>query len=363
MQSADEKLEMPDYLRIMAENDASDLFCSAGAPVQIKMGGKTRPLETDPLHPGAPRALAYSLMTEAQILEFEEKKEMNLGISMGDVGRFRVNVYFQRSEVAMVVRYIKSDIPTLETLGLPKILKSLIMEKRGLVLIAGASGSGKSTTLASMIDYRNEIQSGHILCIEDPIEFLHRHKKSVVDQREVGIDTDSFENALKNAMREAPDVIMIGEILDRMTMQHAITYSETGHLCISTLHANNANQAIDRIVNFFPEDSRSQLLLDLSLNLKAVISQRLISARGGGLIPAMEIMLGTPYVSELIRRGSMDEIKAVMAKSTDPGVCTFDQSLFELYSNGKISLEDALANADSATDLKLRIRLSERNKP
>ena len=350
---------MLDYLRLMAESDASDLFCSVGTPVHIKIGGATSPIETAPLAPGTTREMAYSLMNESQIREFEATREMNLAISVHEIGRFRINVYLQRNEVAMVVRYIKSDIPSIESLGLPVFLEKLIMEKRGLILVAGASGSGKSTTLAAMINCRNENETGHILCIEDPIEFLHRHKKSVVDQREVGIDTDSFDAALRNAMREAPDVIVIGEILDRQTMQHAITYAETGHLCLSTLHSNNANQAIDRIVNFFPEDARGQLLLDLSLNLKAVISQRLIQEKEGKRVPAVEIMLNTPYISELIRRGSMDEIKAVMGKSTDPGVCTFDQSLFELYANGKIRMEEALRNADSATDLKLRIRLSE----
>lgn len=350
---------MPDYLRLMAENDASDLFCSVGTSVHIKIGGATAPVDTEPLLPGSTRKMAYSLMSESQIREFEETREMNLAISMSDIGRFRINVYLQRNEVAMVIRFIKSDIPSIESLGLPQILKNLIMEKRGLILVAGASGSGKSTTLAAMLNYRNENEAGHILCIEDPIEFLHRHKKSVIDQREVGIDTDSFDNALRNAMREAPDVIMIGEILERQTMQHAISYAETGHLCISTLHSNNANQAIDRIVNFFPEEARRQLLLDLSLNLKAVISQRLVAAKEGKQVPAMEIMLNTPYVSELIHRGSMHEIKAVMGKSTDPGVCTFDQSLFDLYSSGMIRGDEALRNADSATDLKLRIRLSE----
>lgn len=350
---------MLDFLKLMAENDASDLFCSVGTPVHIKIGGATSPIDAQPLIPGATREMAYSLMNESQIREFEATREMNLAVSVADIGRFRINVYYQRNEVAMVVRFIKSDIPSLESLGLPPVLKMLIMEKRGLILVAGASGSGKSTTLAAMINYRNENAAGHILCVEDPIEFLHKHKKSVVDQREVGIDTDSFDNALKNAMREAPDVIMIGEILDRKTMQHAITYAETGHLCLSTLHSNNANQAIDRIINFFPEDAKGQLLLDLSLNLQAVISQRLVSAKEGKLVPAIEVMLNTPYISELIHRGSMGEIKAVMGKSTDPGVCTFDQSLFDLYSNGIIRIEEALRNADSATDLKLRIRLSE----
>ncbi|HQT26016.1 MAG TPA: PilT/PilU family type 4a pilus ATPase, partial [Burkholderiales bacterium] len=244
----------------MAENDASDLFFSAGAPVHMKIGGKISPVGEAPLFPGAAKQMAYSLMSEAQIRQFEAAREMNLAFSMEGTGRFRINVYLQRTEVAMVVRYVKSDVPSIASLSLPSVLEALVMEKRGLILVVGASGSGKSATLAAMIDYRNENDAGHILCIEDPIEFLHRHKKSVVDQREVGIDTDSFDAALRNAMREAPDVIMIGEILDRQTMQHAITYSETGHLCLSTLHSSNANQAIDRILNFFPESASGQLL-------------------------------------------------------------------------------------------------------
>lgn len=352
-------METLDYLKLMAEKDASDLFCSVGTPVHMKIGGVTSPVDAAALVPGSTKAMAYSLMSESQIREFEMTREMNLAISISEMGRFRINVYLQRTEVAMAVRFIKSEIPSIGFLGLPGVIEDLVMERRGLILVVGASGSGKSTTLAAMIHHRNENEAGHILCIEDPIEFLHRHEKSVVDQREVGIDTDSFDAALKNAMREAPDVIMIGEILDRQTMQHAITYSETGHLCLSTLHSNNANQAIDRILNFFPESARGQLLFDLSLNLKAVISQRLITGTEKKRVPAVEIMLNTPYIAELIRRGNMAEMKAVMAKSTDPGVCTFDQSLFDLYSTEKISLTEALRNADSATDLKLRIRLAQ----
>lgn len=352
-------MEISEYLKLMAESGASDLFFSVGTSVRMKAGGTMQAVGDVPLAPGSTRKMAYSLMNESQIGEFETKKEMNLAVSVTGIGRFRINAYFQRNEVAMVVRYIRSEIPSFESLGLPSVLGELAMEMRGLILAAGASGSGKSTTLAAMIDYRNENDTGHILCIEDPIEFLHRHKKSVVDQREVGIDTETFDAALKNAMREAPDAIMIGEILDRQTMQHAISYAETGHLCLSTLHSNNANQAIGRIVNFFPAEAREQLLLDLSLNLKAIVSQRLLPKKEGGLVPALEIMLNTPYISELIRRGNMEEIKSVMAKSTDPGVCTFDQSLFELHAAGKIEMAEALRNADSATDLRLRIRLSE----
>jgi len=351
-------LDISQYLKLMVEKNASDLFFSVGAPVNIKIDGVTRPINMQPLVTGTSKEMAYSLMNESQIRQFEATLEMNLAISVQAIARFRVNIYRQRGEVAMVVRLIKGKIPSIESLQLPPHLKNMIMVKRGLILIVAASSSGKSTTLAAMIDYRNENQTGHILCIEDPIEFLHLHKKSMVDQREVGIDTESYEAALKNAMREAPDVIMIGEIRDRQTMQHAISYAETGHLCLSTLHSNNANQAIDRIVNFFPEEARPQLLLDLSLNLKAVISQRLITGVDGKLVPAIEILLKTPYIAELIHKGNMDEIKAAMAKNTDLGMCTFDQSLFDLYKSGKITLDEALRNADSRNDLALRIRLT-----
>ena len=357
-EQAEHNMDTFQYLRLMVEKNASDLFFSVGAPVNIKIDGITRPINVPPLPPGSTKELAYSLMNESQVRQFEATSEMNLALTVQDIGRFRVNVYLQRSEVAMVIRFIKSKIPTVETLGLPLLLKKLIMEKRGLVLLVGSTGSGKSTTLAAMIDYRNENMTGHILSIEDPIEFVHSHKKSVVDQREVGIDTESYEAALKNAMREAPDVIMIGEIRDRQTMQHAIAYAETGHLCLSTLHSNNANQAIDRIVNFFPEEAREQLLLDLSLNLKAVVSQRLIPSIDGKLVPAVEVLLNTPYIADLIHKGNMDEMKAVMAKGNELGMCTFDQSLFNLYKENKISLEEALRNADSKNDLGLRIRLS-----
>ena len=285
--------------------------------------------------------------------------EGNLAISISGLGRFRVNVFRQRGDVAMVIRYIKGQIPSLEELNLPITLKQLIMEPRGLVLVVGSTGSGKSTTLASMVNYRNENATGHILTIEDPVEFLHTHKKSVVDQREVGLDTLSYEVALKNAMREAPDVILIGEIRDRHTMQHAIAYAETGHLCLSTLHANNANQALDRIVNFFPDSAHHQLYMDLSLNLKAVISQRLIKSKDGKRVPAVEIMLLSTFVAELIQKGDIHAVKEAMEHGNERGMQTFDQALYKLYREGRITQEEALANADSRNNLSLRMRLDE----
>lgn len=346
------------YLKLMVEQNASDLFFSVGAIPHIKLEGVMIPLQAPVMQPGDVKALAYGIMSQKQQAQFEATLEMNLSISLRDTGRFRVNVYQQRGEVAMVVRYIKANVPSFAQLSLPPILEKLVMLKRGLVLIVGATGSGKSTTLAAMINYRNEQIASHILCIEDPIEFIHRHKKSVVDQREIGLDTMSYTDALKNAMREVPDVITIGEIRDRETMQHAIAYADTGHLCLSTLHANNANQAIERIINFFPEDARKQLLMDLSINLQGVISQRLIPGLAARQVPAVEVMLWSPLVSDLIQGGRIDEIKAIMARSNELGMMTFDQSLFELCDAGKISMEQALRNADSQTDLKLRIKLS-----
>ncbi len=345
----------------MVDQNGSDLFLSAGAPPNLKVDGVTRPVNVEPFKSGEVKALAHSVMNEQQKRSFEETMECNLSITAEGIGRFRYNMYVQKNEVAMVVRYIKSKIPSFEQLGLPAVLRDLIMLKRGLVLIVGSAGSGKSTTLAAMIDYRNTHATGHILCIEDPIEFMHEHKRSIVDQREVGIHTLSYEEALKNAMREAPDVIMIGEIRDRATMQHAMAYAETGHLCVSTLHANNANQAIERIINFFPEEAQRQLFMDLSLNLKGVMSQRLIPAIDQRQALAVEVMLASAYISDLIQKGQIDVIKAAMAKSNEEGMKTFDQSLFELYSAGKISLEQALNNADSHTDLALRVRLTGKN--
>lgn len=352
-------MDITPYLHLMIEKTASDLFFSTGAPVNIKIEGNTRPVDKTVLPPGAVKKLAYSIMTDDQVREFESSMEMNLAISARNMGRFRVNVYRQRGEVAMVIRYIKGVIPTIEDLNLPEILKSLVTEPRGLILVVGATGSGKSTTLASMIDFRNSNKTGHIVTIEDPIEFIHRHKMSIVDQREIGLDTLSYSNALKNALREAPDVILVGEVRDREAMQHAMTLSETGHLCLTTLHASNANQALDRIINLFPDAMRQQLLLDLSFNLRAIVSQRLVVSTDGKRVPAVEVLLNSPYVSELIQKGEIDSIREAMEQSTDSGMQTFDQALYVLYKAGKISLKDALDNADSRNNLGLRIRLSE----
>ncbi len=346
------------YLKFAVQARASDLFLTVGAPPSLKVQGIMQPMNLARLNSGAVKALAYSVMRPSQIPEFERTLEYDLATGYEGLGRFRFNIYMQRGEVALVARYITAEIPTLDQLVLPPILKDLAMLKRGLVLIVGAAGSGKSTTLASMIDHRNSIVTGHILTVEDPIEFVHAHKKSLVDQREVGLDTRSFEDALRHAMREAPDVIMIGEIRDRLTMQQAITYAETGHLCLSTLHANNANQAIDRVLNLFPEDARHQALMDLSLNLRAVVGQRLIKGVSGRLVPAVEVMLQSPHISDLILKGEIDQLKPAMAKSKELGMQTFDQSLYELYAAGKISLDQAIDNADSKTDLALHVRLT-----
>jgi twitching motility protein PilU len=352
-------MDITPYLKLMMDKAASDLFFYVGAPVHIKIGGVIRPVGNKPLPPGGVREIAYSVMRDDQIKEFEQTWECNFAISVASVGRFRANVFKQRSEVAMVVRYIKGQVPAVEELGLPLILKQLIMEKRGLVLLVGATGSGKSTTLAAMIDYRNSTAPGHILTIEDPIEFTHSHKKSIIGQREVGMDTHSYEDALKSALREAPDVILIGEVRSRDVMKFALSYAETGHLCLSTLHSNNANGALERIVNFFPEDARDQLLMDLSLNLRAIVSQRLIRGVNGSLLPAVEVLLNTPYVADLIQKGKIDHVKEAMEQGKEIGMKTFDQALFELYKEGKISKEEAVKNADSRNNVSLQIRLSE----
>ena len=347
------------FFKLMVDRGASDIFFSVGAAPCMKVEGITSPIGQVPVKPQQMMEIAKSIMSDAQQKEFEETLELNMAISLEGIGRYRINLFRQRGEVAMVIRYIKGDIPSLDALQLPPILKSVVMEHRGLILVVGATSSGKSTTLASMIDYRNTNFYGHILTIEDPIEYLHEHKKSIVDQREVGIDTLSYDNALKNAMREAPDVILIGEIRDRNTMKHGIAYAETGHLCLSTLHANNANQTMDRVINFFPEEARQQLLLDLSLNLRAIISLRLIPGVNNQLVPAVEVMLNTPYVSDLIEKGKVDEIKEVMSRSVEQGMQTFDTALIDLYKAGKISKENAIAYADSKNNVSLKIRLSE----
>jgi twitching motility protein PilU len=348
-------VELSEFLNVMAAKKASDVFLSAGAPPSIKIQGETFHLGETPLRPEQVHDMAYSIMAERQQKEFESTLEMNLALAMGDIGRFRVNIYRQRGQVAMALRYITSDIPSIEQLHLPVLLKDLVMLPRGLVLAVGSTGSGKSTTLASMIDHRNRHRTGHILTVEEPIEYLHLHKQSVVDQREVGLDTLSYANALKNAMREAPDVIMIGEIRDRETMQAAVSYAETGHLCLSTLHANNANQAMERVINMFPSDLHRQLFMDLSLNLRGVISQRLVRDVNGKRVAAIEILINTPHIAELILKGEFNEIKAAMRDSGARGMQTFDDALYVLYKDARISLEEALVNADSRTNLEARI--------
>ena len=351
------------YLALMVSYGASDLFLSSDVAASLKIQGRIRRLPESAMTGTRIKALAYSVMRDSQIREFEAELECDLAIALGPLGRFRVNVFRQRGEVAVVVRHINSQIPTLESLKLPPVLQTLAMLKRGLVLVVGAAGSGKSTTLAAMLDWRNEKASDHILTVEDPMEFEHSHKKCIVDQREVGLDTKSFDEALRRAMREAPDVIMIGEIRDRLTMQHAMAYAETGHLCVSTLHANNANQVMQRIMNFFPETAHRQVLMDLSLNLKGVVGQRLLLGANGKRVPAVEVMLLSPYVADLIQKGRTDEIKEAMSKSTELGMMTFDQSLYDLYVRGDITQAQAIENADSKTDLSLRIRLASGRRP
>lgn len=343
------------YLKLMSDKNASDLFFTTGAPASVKLEGEMRPVSRSALDPGVTREIAYSLMDEAQIHEFENTKEMNLGLSIAGVGRFRVNIYRQRGEVSLVIRFIKSIIPTMEDLSLPPVLKDLVGHKNGLIIVVGSTGSGKSTTLASMLDFRNANQAGHILTIEDPIEYVFAHKKSIIGQREVGLDTLSYDNALREAMREAPDLIMIGEVRDRKTMEAAISYADTGHLCMTTLHAVNANQALDRVINLFPSDARQQILMDLSLNLRGIVSQRLVVGMDGKRVPAVEVLVNTPYGSELIKKGEMGALKEIMEKGSVNGMQTFDQSLLELYQTKRINLQAALANADSRGDLEWRI--------
>jgi twitching motility protein PilU len=353
-----------DLLKLMVGRNGSDLFITADFPPAIKVDGKVTKVSSQPLSPGHTLALARAIMNDRQVADFERSKEGNFAISPHGIGRFRVNIFLQQGHVGMVLRVIAAKLPTIDGLGMPSVLKDIVLAKRGLCILVGATGSGKSTTLAAMVDWRNEKSWGHIVTVEDPIEYVHPHKNCVVTQREVGLDTQSWEAALKNTLRQAPDVILMGEIRDRETMEHAVAFSETGHLCLATLHANSTNQALDRIINFFPEERRSQLLMDLSLNLKALVSQRLIANQDGkGRVAAVEILLNSPLISDLIFKGAVAEVKEIMKKSRNLGMQTFDQALFDLYEANSISYEDALRNADSVNDLRLQIKLqSQRSK-
>src|SRR5271156_6791493 len=345
-------------LTAMSNAGGSDLFVSADFPPSMKMQGQMKPMTTQRLTAEVARSLAYAVMNESQRAEFEKELECNFAISLPGVSRFRVNVFMQQQNVGIVVRTIANEIPDFATLGLPEALREIVMTKRGLVLVVGATGSGKSTTLASMIDHRNRSSAGHIVTVEDPVEFVHQSQQSLITHREVGIDTHSWHNALKNTLRQAPDVILIGEIRDTETMEHAIAFAETGHLCLGTLHSNSANQTIDRIINFFTEDRRKQLLMDLSSNLRAIISQRLIRSEDGkGRRAAMELLINTPIVADKLLKGEFHEIKSIMQKSRELGMMTFDVSLFELYDEGAISYDEAIRNADSANELRLNIKL------
>ncbi len=352
-------MEFDRLLKAMVEKGASDLFLTAGLPPSIKQHGRVVNLSSTALTPEKSREVILSVMSDKQRAEFIATKELNFAISARGIGRFRCSAFYQRSLAGMVLRRIETNIPTVDELGLPEIIKELAMTRRGLIVFVGATGTGKSTSLASMIGHRNRNSKGHIISIEDPIEFIHRHQGCIITQREVGLDTESFEVALQNTLRQAPDVIMIGEVRNRETMEHAITFAETGHLCLCTLHANNANQALDRILHFFPGDRHNQLWMDLSLNLKAMIAQQLIpTPDGNGRRACLEILLNTPLASDLIRKGNVSELKHLMSKSTEVGMQTFDQALYELYDAGEITYEDALAHADSANDLRLLIKLA-----
>ncbi|MCK2126928.1 PilT/PilU family type 4a pilus ATPase [Thauera aromatica] len=349
---------MHDLLRLMLQKNGSDLFITAGFPPAIKIDGRIVPQSNQLLQPQHTAELARAVMSDRQAAEFETHKECNFGISPTGIGRFRANAYIQQGKVGLVLRTIPQRIPGFDELGLPPVLRDIALAQRGLVIFVGGTGTGKTTSLASMVDFRNENTYGHIITVEDPIEFVHTHKNCIVSQREVGIDTESWEAALKNTLRQAPDVILMGEIRDRETMDYAIAFAETGHLCLATLHANSANQAIDRIINFFPEDRRQQLLMDLSLNLRAIVSQRLLPLKERkGRVPAVEILLNSPLVADLVFKGSIPEIKEIMKRSRELGMQTFDQALFGLYEDGRISYEDALRNADSVNDLRLQIKL------
>jgi len=349
---------MHDLLRLMTQKNGSDLFITANFPPAIKVDGKVTPVSNQVLTSQHTAELARSIMNDRQAAEFEATKECNFAISPSGIGRFRVNALMQQGRVAVVCRTINLTIPTLEELGLPTVLKDIAMTKRGLVIFVGGTGTGKTTSLAALVDHRNKNSHGHIITVEDPIEFIHDHKGCIVTQREIGVDTDSWEAALKNTLRQAPDVILMGEIRDRATMDYAVAFAETGHLCLATLHANSTNQAIDRIINFFPEERRHQLLMDLSLNLRALVSQRLLPKKDGkGRVAAVEIMLNSPLISDLVFKGEVHEIKEVMKRSRELGMQTFDQALFDLYETGRITYEDALRNADSINDLRLQIKL------
>lgn len=349
---------MRDLLKLMIEKEGSDLFITVGFPPAIKVHGKITPVSKTELTPENTKALAYAVMNDKQLKEFEATKECNFAVNPVGVGRFRANAFIQQSFCGLVMRTIETEVPNLDKLKLPEVLKDIVMTKRGLVIMVGGTGSGKSTSLAAMIDYRNQNTFGHIITIEDPIEYVHPHKSCIIMQREVGMDTDDWDIALKNTLRQAPDVILLGEVRDRETMEFGIAFAETGHLAMATLHANSANQALDRIINFFPEERRQQLLMDLSLNLKAVIAQRLLkTVDGEGRAAAIEILLNSPLISDLILKGEVHEIKAIMTKSNELGMKTFDQALYDLHQADRVSLEDALRNADSMNELRLRIKL------
>jgi twitching motility protein PilU len=343
-------------LKEMIDRGGSDLYITAESAPVVRVEGVNHALDAEALTPTEVEALANSLMTERQRATFEEELEMNLGISSSKLGRFRVNVFRQRGAVGIVVRQIKTQIPTIDDLGLPPILKEVVLTKRGLVLVTGATGSGKSTTLAAMIDHRNQTTAGHIITVEDPIEFMHQHKQCLITQREIGFDTHTYESALKNTLRQAPEVILIGEVRDRETMEAAITFADTGHLCLATLHSNNANQAIERIMNFFAVERHQEIFLQLSLNLRAIVSQRLVPGVDGRRVAALEILIDTPYVKDLIKKGEVDTIKEAMERSTQEGGQTFDQALFQLYKESRIDAEQALANADSANNLRIQMK-------
>ena len=347
------------YLQVLAKHDGSDLYLSTGAVPSAKFQGTLKTLGKEALKPGQINQMVQAILDEEQKQEFEDEMELNMAISIAGGGRFRLNIFRQKHEVSVVARNIVAEIPDFDKLGLPEVLKDVVMSKRGLILFVGGTGSGKSTSLASLIDYRNTNSGGHIITIEDPIEYVHKHKKSIVNQREIGVDTKSFHAALKNTLRQAPDVILIGEIRDRETMEHALAFAETGHLAISTLHANNANQALDRIVNFFPEERRPQLLQDIGLNMQGIISQRLVPTIDNKRVAAVEVLLGNKTIQDLIMKGDTGGIKEIMAKSENLGMQTFDAALFKLHAAGKISLDEALKNADSENNLRLRIKLNQ----